>query len=83
MAKRKTGYAIGVLFCLGILLTALLSLAAPTPNASTAQSPTVTPDPDVINALNQLIRDETCQLPCWWGWTIGEDNFETTKYRYA
>ncbi|KAB2854966.1 MAG: hypothetical protein F9K46_16235, partial [Anaerolineae bacterium] len=43
MAKRKTGYVIGVLFCLGLLLTTLLSLVAPTPNISTAQSPTRTP----------------------------------------
>ncbi|MCQ3930138.1 MAG: hypothetical protein DPW16_06730 [Chloroflexi bacterium] len=81
MAKHKTGYAIGVVFCLGLSLTTLLSLAAPAPNIGAAQSPTRTPDPDVINALNQLIRDETCQLPCWWGWVLGEDNLESAKQK--
>lgn len=82
MAKRKTGYAAGVVFCLSLLLTALLSLAAPIQNISTAQSPTWTPSsPEQIEAINQLIRDETCQLPCWWGLTLKESRVAEVKAR--
>lgn len=84
MAKHKTRYAIGVLFCLGLSLTALLSLAAPALNISTAQSPTLTArpepeNPDLLILLNSIIADEKCVLPCWWGWTVGEDNLETLQ----
>lgn len=56
MAKHKTGYVVGVVFCLSLALTALLSLTAPVPNISMAQSPTRTPDPSA--AIYYFSREE-------------------------
>ncbi len=82
MAKRKTFYGVGVLIGLSLALTALLSLTAPAPNISMAQSPTLTPTiSETLVGLNQLVVDETCLVPCWLGWSIGEDTLKETQQK--
>lgn len=42
--------------------------------ADPPRTPTSTPEnQELVNLVNELIRDESCVLPCWWGWNIGED----------
>ncbi|MBI5928846.1 MAG: hypothetical protein HY862_06020 [Chloroflexi bacterium] len=81
MAKRKTFYAVGVLMGLSLLLTTLLSLAAPAPNISAAQSltrtATATPENvQAVNALNSLVSDSNCVAPCWLGLQVGVSGWE-------
>lgn len=50
--------------------------------ATSVMTPTTTPLPDslaIIETLNVLMADETCQLPCWWGWQFGEDSLEQVQ----
>jgi hypothetical protein len=52
-------------------------------NVSSGQNllqPTATPqNAELIKALQTLIEEDECIVPCWWGWQLGEDNLEEAQ----
>lgn len=60
-----------------ILFAPLQKTYGKTPHVST---PTPMPEnPAMVQRLSNLIHDEKCVLPCWWGWTVGEDTLESIQ----
>lgn len=64
-----------VVVCIA-LVTTLAIFSSPTVigYANNSITPTSTPEnQELVDTLNEVIHDERCELPCWWGWNIGED----------
>jgi len=70
-----------VVVCMALGATlAIFSSPTATGYANNSITPTSTPEnQELVNTLNEVIHDESCELPCWWGWNIGEDSLEQSQ----
>lgn len=65
-----------------ILIGILLATSNPLFVNAAISTPTATPrHHEELRVLQGLISDENCTLPCWWGWELGEDNWESIQMR--
>lgn len=66
-----------------IVISIVLLLIGGTITRTLAQqdaAPTATPvHPEIAANLNELVTDENCILPCWWGFTLGETEMDEAK----
>lgn len=82
MTNKK---AVGVLIVLSAIYLplSLAFVGSKNPRSSHFQVQTLTPAPsETIETINDLIVDENCQLPCWWGLILGESSIAQIKEQF-